>query len=86
MEKRKVKTDVYITLKKNRINANSFEVTRDSEIMQEGKDFKLYAEAGQIVVSSDLTSLISNGDEIEISYTFFPLWDSQKLNLEESNP
>ena len=85
-EKRKVKTDVYITLKKNRINSNSLLLTRVSEIMQEGKDFKLYAEAGQIVVSSDLTSLISNGDEIEISYTFFPLWDSQKLNLEESNP
>ena len=85
-EKRKVKTDVYITLKKNRINSNSFVVSRDSEIMQEGKDYKLFAESGQIVVSSDLTSLISNGDEIEISYTFFPLWDSQKLNSEESNP
>ena len=48
----------------------------------EGKDYKLFAESGQIVVSSDLTSLISDGDEIEISYTFFPLWDSQKLNLE----
>ena len=40
-EKRKVKTDVYITLKKNRINSNSFVVIRDSEIMQEGKDYKV---------------------------------------------
>ena len=86
LEKRKVKKDIYITLKKNRINSSGFEVTLNNELMEEGKDFKLFAEAGQIVVSSDLTSLISDGDEIEISYTHFHLWDSQKLNFEESNP
>ena len=86
IEKRTVKKDVYITLKKNRINPNSFGVTLNNELMLEGKDYSLSAESGQIVVSSNLTSSISDGDEIEISYTYFPLWDSKKLNLEESNP
>ena len=85
-EKRKVKKDVYITLKKSRVNSSSFEVNLENELMEEGKDYRLFAESGQIVVSSDLTSLISDGDEIEISYTHFPLWDSKRLNFEESNP
>ena len=85
-EKRKVKKDVYITLKKSRVNSSSFEVNLENVLMEEGKDYRLFAESGQIVVSSDLTSLISDGDEIEISYTHFPLWDSKRLNFEESNP
>tara|TARA_Y100000590_G_scaffold160334_1_gene183828 strand:- start:1381 stop:4788 length:3408 start_codon:yes stop_codon:yes gene_type:complete len=86
VEKRKVKKDVYITLKKNRINSTNFRLTLDGNLMEEGKDFKLLAEAGQVVVSSDLLSSISEGDEINISYTYFPLWDSRSLNFEENNP
>jgi len=86
IEKRKVKKDVYITLKRNRINVNSFVLTLDNKLMEEGRDFNLFAEAGQIVVSSGLLSQISEGDEIKISYTHFPLWDSKNLNLEETNP
>ena len=54
--------------------------------MENGKDYLLFADAGQVVVTSNLASSINDGDEVEISYTHFPLWESKRLNFEESNP
>jgi len=87
IENRTVKKNVYITLKKNRVNGERFILTKASgAVMSKGKDYLLFPEAGQVVVSDTLSSDISEGEQITIEYTHYPLWESKQLNNEESNP
>ena len=49
-------------------------------------DYLLFAEAGQVVVPDTLNSKIVSGDSVTVEYTHYPLWESKRLNNEESNP
>ena len=73
IENRIIKKDVYLTLLKNRINSDRFKLTLDGVPMENGKDYLLFADAGQVVVTSNLASSINDGDEVEISYTLSAL-------------
>jgi hypothetical protein len=87
IETRTVKENVFITLKKNRLNASHFILKNSSgTIMVRGKDYLLFPEAGQVVVTDTLNSNIKNGEEVTIEYTHYALWESRQLNNEESNP
>ncbi|MBT4371508.1 MAG: hypothetical protein HOA15_04785, partial [Candidatus Marinimicrobia bacterium] len=87
IENRTVKKNVYITLKKNRVNGERFILTKASgAVMSKGKDYLLFPEAGQVVVTDTLSSDISEGEQVTIEYTHYPLWESKQLNNEESNP
>ena len=87
IETRISKTNVFITLKKNRVNPNRF-ILKDNNgtIMTLGQDYLLFPEAGQVVVTDTLSSNINNGDSVKIEYTHYPLWESKRLKNEESNP
>tara|TARA_B100000959_G_scaffold286153_1_gene363591 strand:+ start:1 stop:1383 length:1383 start_codon:yes stop_codon:yes gene_type:complete len=86
IENRIIKKDIYVTLLNNRLNPDRFEMKLNGEVMTVGSDYSLFAESGQIVVPSTFSSRINDGDQVEISYTSYPLWESKLLNLEESNP
>jgi len=87
IETRISKTNVFITLKKNRVNPNRFILKdKNGTIMTLGQDYLLFPEAGQVVVTDTLSSNINNGDSVKIEYTHYPLWESKRLNNEESNP
>ena len=61
-------------------------MTLNNELMTIGSDYSLFAESGQIVVPSNFTSRINEGDQVRVSYTHYPLWQSKLLNFEENNP
>ena len=87
IENRTVKKNVYITLKKNRVNGDHFILKNSSgSIMTKDKDYLLFPEAGQVVVTDTLNSDITEGEQVSIEYTHYPLWESKRLNNEESNP
>ena len=87
IENRTVKKNVYITLKKNRVNGDRFILKNSSgSIMTKDKDYILFPEAGQVVVTDTLNSAITEGEQVSIEYTHYPLWESKRLNNEESNP
>ncbi len=87
IEKRVAKTNVFITLRKNRLNKDRFVLKdKNGTVMTAGVDYILFPEAGQVVVSDTLNSSISSGDSVTIQYTHYPLWESKRLNNEESNP
>ena len=71
---------------KNRLNADRFILKNGGSTMIMGQDYLLFPEAGQVVVTDTLNSQIADGDEITIEYTYYPLWESSRLNNEESNP
>ena len=54
--------------------------------MTKDKDYILFPEAGQVVVTDTLNSAITEGEQVSIEYTHYPLWESKRLNNEESNP
>lgn len=86
VETRKIKKDIYLTLKRNRINPENFLLKNAAgDLMLQGQDYLLSAEAGQIIIPNSLTSKISENETISISYTHYPLFDSKHLNNEESN-
>jgi hypothetical protein len=39
-----------------------------------------------VVVTDTLNSAITEGEQVSIEYTHYPLWESKRLNNEESNP
>ena len=86
IENRIIKKDIYVTLLNNRLNPDRFEMKLNGEVMTVGSDYSLFAESGQIVVPSTFSSRINDGDQVEISYTSYPLWESKLLNFEEANP
>jgi hypothetical protein len=87
IEIRTVKKNIFITLKKNRINEDRFILKNGSgSIMTKDKDYLLFPKAGQVVVTDTLVSSITEGEQVTIEYTHYPLWDSKRLNNEESNP
>ena len=85
VETRVSKKNVFITLQKNRLNADRFILKNGGSTMIMGQDYLLFPEAGQVVVTDTLNSQIADGDEITIEYTYYPLWESSRLNNEESN-
>tara|TARA_Y100000588_G_scaffold207806_1_gene221710 strand:+ start:8662 stop:12063 length:3402 start_codon:yes stop_codon:yes gene_type:complete len=87
IETRLIKTNVFVTLRKNRVNKDRFILKNSSgTIMTEGIDYLLFPEAGQVVLSDTLNSKIVSGDSVTVEYTHYPLWESKRLNNEESNP
>ena len=69
------------------MNPNRFILKdKNGTLMALGQDYLLFPEAGQVVVTDTLSSNINNGDSVKIEYTHYPLWESKRLNNEESNP
>ncbi len=87
IETRIAKTNVFITFKKTRLNKDRF-ILKDKNgiVMTPTTDYLLFAEAGQVVVPDTLNSKIVSGDSVTVEYTHYPLWESKRLNNEESNP
>ena len=86
-ETRTIKENVYLTLKKHHVNATRFILKNSSgAVMEQGTDYLIFPESGQIVLTDTLNSRLSDGDQVSLSYTHYPLWQSTQLNNQETNP
>lgn len=79
----------FIALEKKHIDPESFVLSNldGSTFFKPDTDFILEADNGKIMaIDSASGGSLVNGTEYNISYTYYPVWASDLLNMEEANP
>ena len=80
------KIDQFVRLPHKNINAETFRLQSPdgATTYTAGVDYELLAETGQVRALPN--GALQNEQTYRVSYTYFPIKDSQRLNFEEGNP
>ena len=73
--------NVFYPLQHKHINQNNYTVTRtNGDNLIPGQDFLFFPENGQLIVPDTLNSALADSEELIITYTHYPVYESQNIN------